>query len=68
VISGNAEFLVSGDVVISASGTVEQGGSLPVNAAEVVGGFTPAQVAVMSVSVIWGFVGTALYFSARRRK
>jgi hypothetical protein len=27
------------------------------------GSFTPIQIAVMSVAVIWGFVGTALYFA-----
>ncbi|WP_446353631.1 carboxypeptidase regulatory-like domain-containing protein [Coleofasciculus sp. G2-EDA-02] len=27
------------------------------------GSFTPAQIVVMAVAVIWGFVGTALYFS-----
>jgi nickel transport protein len=30
-------------------------------------GMTPGQIILMSASVIWGFVGTALYFSARRR-
>jgi nickel transport protein len=30
------------------------------------GGFTPLQVMLMSASVIWGFVGTALYFSSRK--
>jgi nickel transport protein len=32
-----------------------------------VGSFTPLQIVVMSVAVIWGFVGTALYF-ARGKK
>lgn len=31
------------------------------------GAFTPLQIIVMSVAVIWGFVGTALYF-ARGKK
>ncbi len=30
------------------------------------GGFTSLQILLMSVSVIWGFVGTALYFSGKR--
>ncbi len=30
------------------------------------GGFTPAQIALMAVSVVWGFVGTALFFSHKR--
>ena len=28
-------------------------------------GFTPAQIVLMAAAVIWGFVGTALYFSGR---
>jgi len=28
-------------------------------------GFTPIQIVLMSASVIWGFVGTALYFSRK---
>jgi hypothetical protein len=30
------------------------------------GGFTSFQIILMSASVIWGFVGTALYFSSKR--
>lgn len=30
------------------------------------GGFTALQILLMSGSVIWGFIGTALYFSSRR--
>lgn len=30
------------------------------------GGFTVTQILLMSVSVIWGFVGTALYFQSKR--
>ncbi len=30
------------------------------------GGFTSFQILLMSASVIWGFVGTALYFSSRK--
>lgn len=29
-------------------------------------GFTPAQIGLMSACVLWGFVGTALYFVRRR--
>lgn len=29
-------------------------------------GYTPAQLAVMIVAVLWGFVGTALYFKRER--
>ena len=31
------------------------------------GGFSPMQIGVMSACVVWGSVGTALYFSRRRR-
>lgn len=30
------------------------------------GGYTPLQIALMAVCVIWGSIGTALYFSRRR--
>lgn len=32
------------------------------------GGFTPLQIVVMAAAVIWGFVGTALYFSNRQAR
>ncbi|MBN1288425.1 MAG: carboxypeptidase regulatory-like domain-containing protein [Actinobacteria bacterium] len=38
-------------------GTVESGGST---------GFSTLQIVVMSLAVIWGFVGTGLYFARRR--
>jgi nickel transport protein len=42
---------------------------IPVNEGAVLSGgtgYAPEQIALMAVSVIWGFVGTALYFSRRR--
>lgn len=30
------------------------------------GGFSPAQILLMSACVVWGFVGTALFFSRRK--
>lgn len=30
-------------------------------------GYTPGQIALMTISVVWGFVGSALYFSRRRK-
>ena len=30
------------------------------------GAYTPLQIALMSACVVWGFVGTALYFSRRK--
>ncbi len=32
------------------------------------GGFTPLQIILMSASVIWGFIGTALYFASRKSR
>ncbi len=65
VITGDARFQVSGDIIINATG-VNDANAAP--APDVLGnGFTPAQVIIMSISVIWGFVGTALYFAQRRR-
>lgn len=29
-------------------------------------GFTPAQIVLMAASVVWGFIGTALYFMSRQ--
>ncbi|MBA7702617.1 hypothetical protein ES703_111386 [subsurface metagenome] len=31
------------------------------------GGYTPLQIVLMAACVVWGSVGTALYFSRRRR-
>ena len=31
-----------------------------------VGGYTPFQIVLMAVCVVWGSIGTALYFSRRR--
>jgi nickel transport protein len=31
------------------------------------GGFSPAQIVLMAACVVWGFVGTALFFSRRNR-
>jgi nickel transport protein len=61
VITGDAVFEVSGDVVIRTSGTTTASDSLS-------NGLTPVQIAIMSLSVIWGFVGTALYFGGRNRQ
>lgn len=38
------------------SGAVSSGG----------GGFSPVQIVLMSACVVWGFVGTALFFSRRK--
>lgn len=68
VINGDATVRVNGDVVISATGSIT-GEVAQANAAASTG-FTPAQIIIMSLSVTWGFVGTALYYLGRgaRRK
>ncbi|MEM6528143.1 MAG: hypothetical protein AAF653_07590, partial [Chloroflexota bacterium] len=62
VISGDAVFEVTGDVVITTTGSadVQAAGN-----ASLTEGFTPAQIIIMSASIIWGALGTALYFSGR---
>lgn len=64
IISGDAQFDVTGNIVITSSGSISDGSA----AANPLGdGFTPAQIAIMAVSVTWGFIGTGLYFSRRRK-
>lgn len=67
VITGDAQFQVTGDIVISATGTIEEADANTTQVANPLGnGFTPAQIIIMSVSVIWGFIGTALFFARRK--
>lgn len=69
VISGDAQFQVNGDIVISATGDIQQAGNTASSESRVMSsgsGFTTTQILIMSISVIWGFIGTALYFSGRR--
>lgn len=49
------EQLASPRIVVSSSGSSNN-----------TGGFTVFQIIVMSASVIWGFIGTALYFQSKR--
>ncbi|MEO0563660.1 MAG: hypothetical protein AAF125_16260 [Chloroflexota bacterium] len=62
VITGDAVFEVTGDVVINTTG----GSSL--ERQSLTDGLSPAQVIIMSVSVVWGAIGTALYFSGRGKQ
>jgi nickel transport protein len=62
VITGDAQLEISGDVIIQATGGVENN-----NSSGLTDGMSQAQIAIMSISVVWGFVGTALYFSARNQ-
>ncbi len=66
VISGDAVFEVRGDIVITgegvASGVTE---AAPGSAGTA---FTPVQVIVMALSILWGSMGTALYFVQRRER
>ena len=67
VITGDAQFQVTGDIVISATGTIEEANTNTTQVANPLGnGFTTAQIIIMSVSVIWGFIGTALFFARRK--
>lgn len=72
MITGNVDFNVNGDTVIfetqpstniSESSIIQPAIDMPRNS-----GFTSAQIVIMSLSVIWGFVGTALYFMRRKPK
>lgn len=72
MITGDVEFTVEGDTVIfetdqsnsdTQSSTVQSASD-----AQLASGFTTAQIIIMSLSVIWGFVGTALYFMGRKPK
>jgi nickel transport protein len=62
VITGDAQLEITGDVIIRAAGGVENN-----NDGGITDGLSQVQIAIMSISVIWGFVGTALYFSARNQ-
>ena len=53
------------DASMAATGSALTAGAAPPAAPG--NGFTPAQVVIMSASIIWGCVGTALYFAGRRR-
>lgn len=69
VISGDAQFQVNGDIVISATGSIHDATTTEpqVSASDALGnGFTPAQIVIMSISIIWGCIGTALYFARRK--
>lgn len=69
LISGDAQFQVNGDIVISATGSIHDANTTEpqVIASDALGnGFTPAQIVIMSISIIWGCIGTALYFARRK--
>lgn len=69
VISGDAQFQVNGDIVISATGSMHDANTTEpqVSASDALGnGFTLAQIVIMSISIIWGCIGTALYFARRK--
>ncbi len=64
VITGDAVFEVRGDVVITTTGTPStQATPNP----SITNDFSPAQIIIMSASVIWGAIGTALYFNGRSK-
>lgn len=65
-IIGDANFTVDGNTIIfeTDSSTSENTTLTSQSVADTqqASGFTTAQIIIMSLSVIWGFVGTALYF------
>ncbi|NJO41360.1 MAG: carboxypeptidase regulatory-like domain-containing protein [Cyanobacteria bacterium CRU_2_1] len=69
--AGNWEVSVrqaghGGIVNVSVRGTT--GGAEPNPTADGLGNYTPLQKGVMAGAVIWGFVGTALFFSRRKQQ
>jgi nickel transport protein len=71
-ITGEVNFNVNGDTISfeteqstndTATSTVQS-----VADTQRANGFTTAQIVIMSLSIIWGFVGTALYFTRRKPK
>lgn len=71
-ITGETAFTVQGDTITfdTEQSASENTVSTAQSVAEVqqASGFTTAQIIIMSLSVIWGFVGTALYFMRRKPK
>lgn len=73
-VTGNWDVQVRqaghGDMVsIPLEGTDEPGATLvTAPSSESSGGASPAQKALMAGSVVWGLVGTALFFSSRSKK
>ncbi len=60
VIQGDATIIVQGQTSIVVEGEVRTAGTTTST------GFSGGQILIMAVSVIWGFVGTALFFARRR--
>lgn len=71
-IIGEINFNVNDDTVIfeteQSSSALETSAVQSVAQTQRSSGFTTAQIVIMSLSVIWGFVGTALYFMRRKPK
>ncbi|NDJ59496.1 MAG: hypothetical protein GYB67_00135 [Chloroflexi bacterium] len=75
-IAGSAQIVIEGDLLITVDeASLGQIGTTTAAAAvtpttppaAISGGFTTQQIALMSVSIIWGFVGTAAFFTSRRQ-
>ncbi|MGB7341235.1 MAG: hypothetical protein WBC91_20220, partial [Phototrophicaceae bacterium] len=67
IITGDAQFQVNGNIVIASTGNIEQANTNTIQTANPLGnGFTSAQIIIMSISIIWGCIGTALYFARRK--
>lgn len=65
-ITGDTTFTQEGDTILfdtgQAPGETTRPDTQSVAQTQGASGFTSAQIIIMSLSVIWGFVGTALYF------
>lgn len=64
IITGDAVFEVQGEVVITTTGAASTPNATNTSLTD---GFTPAQIIIMSVSVVWGAIGTAFYFTGRSK-
>lgn len=71
-IIGEINFNMNGDTIIfetdQATNDTETTSTQSLADIQRASGFTTAQIVIMSLSVIWGFVGTALYFMRRNPK
>jgi len=71
-VTGDVNFIMDGDTLIFATelsnSDTETSPVQSVTQTQSTNGFTTAQIIIMSLSVIWGFVGTALYFMRRKPK
>ncbi|MEM9952457.1 MAG: hypothetical protein AAF846_12685 [Chloroflexota bacterium] len=68
LITGDVNFSVNGDTITFETASTDSTPQNSVTNQSSTSGFTTAQIVIMSASVIWGFIGTALYFTGRKPK